>query len=586
MIKTGKFVGIDIGSKKMKIVEVLHQRKSFKFSNFIILDTPISKAETYDRPRVDMNRAAKLLKEAAIEKKIDITSPYISIFLSPNSLVNSLFISVSKKIPRKELPMILKNEAMAKMIPTPPSTMVFSYLETKEGSGSTDKSDETGFLVVGIEGSEIERIENALIDYEIFPVQVTIAPYSLTNLLRWFNLIDSKTVGIIDIGYLSSSLSVISNNSLTFFRHIPIGYYDFALCVSENLVLDKEGAEVYLAEKGLTDECGEKTATLFRRFSTEIDRSLVYYKEHFQDQNINSVYLTGGGSKISQITRILGLDVMVLNPFFKNAMMEEEFLPEGSKESLNLLSTALGLTAIEKTKSRLDFSSETLKGKIKSRLLASRLVYGFFFIAVLYIWAFFILHHFELKLMNELARLESKFSYFGDFKSEYKKCVEVKKKFDQRKTLLDELEKKGYAKLQELIQVTFGALPAEITLHKFSILEKGAAGSSGEGMNLNMPGSGGDMPGSGGNMFTGNNNMSGQVQKQSGGLFVIDIEGDIVADYYSSESLLDGFQAELENSGFFENISVELEKIEWDKNISNKLNRKLKRNITILADLK
>ena len=127
-----------------------------------------------------------------------------------------------------------------------------------------------------------------------------------------------EIAALIDIGAKAMDINIIDENILYFTRSVQMGGEDLTKILSEALSTDLKSAEdikINPADKG--DLVREKIEPVLRNMIDETRLSFSYY-ENQSGKAIGRVYLTGGGSGItnfpSMLKENLGIDVVLWDP--------------------------------------------------------------------------------------------------------------------------------------------------------------------------------------------------------------------------------------------------------------------------------
>lgn len=329
-------IGIDIGSKSIKIVELSKSGSSWilKSSGAVGYN-----GQTPDKiiDENEFKKIADLIRN--IIKKVEIKTQEVNISL-PESVVFTRLIKFPL-LSEEEVAAAVKWEA-EQYIPIPTSEAVIQYtvLEKKENS------TQTSVLLVATPKSVVEKFVKVLQLAGLTPV---VAETELTALARSLAP-DTGVSLLLDIGFSSTDMAIIKDSSILFTRSIAVAGEAFTRAVSQSLGIEPSQAEEYkktygLVENQLEGKVKNALDPIFRVIVEEIKKAIQFYKSEEKGDAPTSIVLTGGASTMPGIvpflTQNLGIETVVGDPFGKVTMDDE------TKKSLenyaSLYSAAVGL---------------------------------------------------------------------------------------------------------------------------------------------------------------------------------------------------------------------------------------------------
>lgn len=329
-------IGIDIGSKSIKIVELSKSGSSWilKSSGAVGYN-----GQTPDKiiDENEFKKIADLIRN--IIKKVEIKTQEVNISL-PESVVFTRLIKFPL-LSEEEVAAAVKWEA-EQYIPIPTSEAVIQYtvLEKKENS------TQTSVLLVATPKSVVEKFVKVLQLAGLTPV---VAETELTALARSLAP-DTGVSLLLDIGFSSTDMAIIKDSSILFTRSIAVAGEAFTRAVSQSLGIEPTQAEEYkktygLVENQLEGKVKNALDPIFRVIVEEIKKAIQFYKSEEKGDAPTSIVLTGGASTMPGIvpflTQNLGIETVVGDPFGKVTMDDE------TKKSLenyaSLYSAAVGL---------------------------------------------------------------------------------------------------------------------------------------------------------------------------------------------------------------------------------------------------
>ena len=133
------------------------------------------------------------------------------------------------------------------------------------------------------------------------------------------------SVLLMDMGETVSDILIVRAGSIYLTRPVSVGGEALTRAISINLGLEMKSAEEYKKAYGMRASELEgkiKNAILpvFTSMAEEIRKAVVAYREEW-GKNVDLLVLSGGGANMpglaEELTRILGLEVQVIQPFLK-----------------------------------------------------------------------------------------------------------------------------------------------------------------------------------------------------------------------------------------------------------------------------
>ena len=307
-------VGIDIGSKTIKIVELEKSGNTFSLSASGVVavnSVPVDKM-------VDEKEFASL---GAIIKKLHheagITNHEVNI-----SIPESLSFTRVIKFPMltdSEIASAVKWES-EQYIPIPVTEAIIQHtiLEKKENANPP----EVLVLLVAAPRAVVEKYVRIVQLAGLTPVSVETELIALTRALAPLD----KTVLIVDLGAASTDIAIAKKGLLSFSRSIPIAGEAFTRALSQGLGVNAQQAEEYKKTYGLnsTELEGKVKSALspiINMVTDEIKKAIHFYQAEEKGEAPTTIMISGGTSGmpeiISTLSSLMGIEVISANSFSK-----------------------------------------------------------------------------------------------------------------------------------------------------------------------------------------------------------------------------------------------------------------------------
>ncbi|MFC1649731.1 type IV pilus assembly protein PilM [Patescibacteria group bacterium] len=305
-------VGLDIGSKTIKIVELVKDgdKNRLRASGVIgYSGNPIEHFKTDTEYSSLANAIKKLHKEAKISSKdVSISLPESQVFTRSVKfplLVESEISSAVKWEAEQYIPIPIDEAIVQHQILetredlSPPSTIVLLVAAPKNIVSKYSK-------VIQMAGFKLMAVET-----ELMSMVRALAP-------------KDKTAMIVDLGSRSTDIALAKYGHLSFSRSIPTAGEALTRAIAQSLGVEATQAEQYKKTYGLTQKQleGKIQAALNPILNLVVDemkKAIQFYKSEEHGEPPQVVLLSGGSSGLPNLTptltKMIGIEVVVGNPF-------------------------------------------------------------------------------------------------------------------------------------------------------------------------------------------------------------------------------------------------------------------------------
>lgn len=313
-------IGIDIGSKSIKMVELAKSGKGFvlKASGAVgYVGTPPEHAKD-DKELVPVAEAIKKLR-----KEAKISSREVAIAL-PEPFVYTRTIKFPP-LTDSEIASAVKWEA-EQYIPIPANDAIIEHqiIERRENTSPAQTvvlliAAPKGIVAKYTKAIEMSGLDLVAVETEVISMVRSLAP-------------DNQTVLVVDLGSRSTDIAISKNGQLMFSRSIPTAGDAFTRAISQGLGIEAKQAEEYKKAYGLSGSQLEgkvrsSLETVFRIVADEIKKAVHYYQAEEKGESPSSVVLSGGSANMPEVasvlTKLIGMEVIVGNPFSKVTVAPE-----------------------------------------------------------------------------------------------------------------------------------------------------------------------------------------------------------------------------------------------------------------------
>lgn len=297
-------VGIDIGTKSIKAVEIEKKKSSslLKAVGEIKIPPSLSATITDEGIATLSSYVRKLISDTGIK-----TKQAVSAFPSEKAYVNIIDLP---PMPKRELANAMKWQL---------SRHVSGYPEEKSAFWDILKEDTRGYkiLIIAADGILISKYLNIVRGSGLKSISLEIEPIALARSLSR----DNKDAILVDIGGSFTSCSLIDNGGLDLTRNLKVGV-DKLVNVVSRATKDDADPKNALFEYGLlkfkSQDVYHAIIPYINQVSSELKRLISFYEEK-NKKELKKIVLSGGGALIPDLAnhfiKEVSKDVVLANPW-------------------------------------------------------------------------------------------------------------------------------------------------------------------------------------------------------------------------------------------------------------------------------
>ena len=313
-------VGLDIGSKTIKMVELSKEGSGWRLRGSGVIGYAGSPPEHLSD---DKDFAALAAAVKKLHREANISSTQICVSLPEQQV----FTRTIKFPPLNdaEIASAVKWEA-EQYIPISVNEAIIQHQIIERREDTTPP----GVLVLLVAAPRIlvEKYVKVVEMAGLNPVTVETELMALTRALAPVD----QTVLLVDFGARSTDIAIAKNAILSFSRSLSTAGEAFTRAVAQSLGIQETQAEEYKKAYGLSagqleGKIRNALDPVFGIVSEEIRKAIHYYQTEEKGESPRSVIVSGGSAGmpeiVSMLTKIIGLEVVVGNPFTKVAMSPE-----------------------------------------------------------------------------------------------------------------------------------------------------------------------------------------------------------------------------------------------------------------------
>lgn len=307
-------VGIDIGSKAIKVVEIAREggKPVLKAAGIVgVADASVEHLQN----DADFANMASIIKKLLSSTKISSKNVNISL---PESLV----FTRSLKLPLltdAEIDSAVKWQA-EDIVPIPVKEAIVQHIVLERNE--TVQPPEVLVLIVAAPRALVEKYVKllSLAGLTVIGIETELIA-SVRSLAQ-----ESQTVLLVNLGSKSTDIAISRNAKLVFSRTIPTAGDALTRAVAQSLGVSVTQAEEYKKTYGLSasqleGKVSAAISPVFRIVVEEIKKAMHFYQTDEGGEPPNLVVLSGGGAGLPDVaaylTKLLSLEVVIANPFSK-----------------------------------------------------------------------------------------------------------------------------------------------------------------------------------------------------------------------------------------------------------------------------
>lgn len=312
--KDTSYLGIDIGSSGVKIIELKKEQGQIVLANYGFCDN----CDIVFSDNVkDINFVGDLIKKIHEESDMD-TKDAVSAL--PAFAVFSSVLNLSN-IAAKDIDSAVHWEAK-KVIPLPLEEMIIDWknISTETESTGSKKNTNTKVLLTGAPKDLVGKYIKVFkyIQFNLHSLETE--SFSLIRSL----LPDDKSISmIVEIGASTTDVSIVENRIPMFSRSVDVGGKTITAAISKQLNVDKDKAEQFKRDfgAGAKDNSGEATKVINESIAPVINE-IKYATNLYQNKNnkrVEKVVLSGGSALLpnlpAYLSKLTDMKVVIGNPW-------------------------------------------------------------------------------------------------------------------------------------------------------------------------------------------------------------------------------------------------------------------------------
>jgi len=335
--KRDQAFAIDVGARKTKAVMIQRRGDGFALAGYAILDAPLSEKSLAGDALAEHLRAVADLMPSKGKVPVTLT---LSV---EEAMVRHVEMPL---MPADDIRLILKNNSRAYLQQDLSGYVFDCYFSPNSinAGGMKDQQQKAKVLIAGAKDqiiqTHLEAAKKAGLTAEAI-VPGIIGPINAFELANP-QVLSEQIVALVEIGFRSTSISLLQQGELILNRVVNIGGDRLTAGLAEAMNVgyaEAEGIKV-----GMPTEVQAQLETLTMPLGRELRASIDFF-EHQQEKTVSQVYISGASAQSELILQILQTELMVECKAWNPAGPFELLLPPQAGEFEQVapqLSVAIG----------------------------------------------------------------------------------------------------------------------------------------------------------------------------------------------------------------------------------------------------
>ncbi len=340
--KKNRLVGLDIGSRTIKAAEVTGIKKSsgLTLKKFGMIDIPHGAIE-----------------EGIIKNPEEVTDAIKQLYKAYNIRENNTAISIggySVIVKKINVPSMTEDQLQETIQFEAEQYIPFDISDVNldfQILGENETANQMNVLLVAAKSDMVEGYLNLIEMAGLVPCIIDVDAFALQNIFELNYGAQEGNVAIIDIGASKTSLNILKGNDSVFMRDVSLGCSQINQKISSLSGCSLEEAEQLKfseeSDRISPEELNEIVSSVVADWCTEIQRALDFFYSTYPDDQIKTIYLSGGGGNIKEFRQLLATEtsakVETIDPFRNFYVDEEKFDSSYIKKVASQAAICMGL---------------------------------------------------------------------------------------------------------------------------------------------------------------------------------------------------------------------------------------------------
>ena len=344
-------IGIDIGSHAIKLVRFGLSGNSYQLLDLALL--PIPPDTVVDGVISDMLTVQGMLRRLIALQ--NITDKDAALALTGHSVIVKKVQMV--RMSEEELANAMPYEA-EQHIPFDVYDVNTDFQILSPADANPNKNAQMEVLLAAAKKGRVDELSQAARGANLRPVVIDVDMLALINVLElnYPDEMDGHVISLVHLGASMMTVLIVKDGLSTFQRDIALGGNQYTAALQKALDLSREDTEAVKLGALPWQQAQADVLTVLRSVTeevvAEIQRSFEFYLASAGDEPIESLYLSGGSSRMKGLSQVLAsclnLSVEPLNPFRRIDIPEKLFAIDYVHDMGPMAAVAAGLALRQK----------------------------------------------------------------------------------------------------------------------------------------------------------------------------------------------------------------------------------------------
>ncbi len=313
--KNKDIVGIDIGSRTIKVAQVEENKKGWAIRKFGMID--IAPGLIEEGAVKNPEAVAYLIRQLFSSQKIKENNVAVSIG-GYSTIVKNISVPAMEE---EQLQEMIQYEA-EQYIPFDINDVNLDFQIIGENEINPNQMN---VLLVAAKKEMVNDYVNLVQLVGLNPCIIDVDAFALQNIYEMNYGAKGENVALIDIGANKTTLNILKDNFSVFMRDVSLGCQQISTKIVSLANCTLEEAEGLYHNEG-TDKLSDKemieiVSSVVTSWCTEIGRALDFFYSTYPGDQIRKIILSGGGAKIKKFRELLAAEtsseVEIIRPFEK-----------------------------------------------------------------------------------------------------------------------------------------------------------------------------------------------------------------------------------------------------------------------------
>ena len=340
MLKQRKsIIGLDLGTSCVKAVEITRDKFDYRITAYGQVDIPGEQARQDAISDLFATGDFRTKRVSTAVSGKSVIFRYINMAqMTDEALKNAVKFEADKYIPFEIDEVQLDTQ---KLMDIPAS--------------DSSSQEEMKVLLVAAKNSLVDDQAQMLQDLGLQPVCIGVDSFALGNAYELSDIVSpgiqdtDRTIALLDIGSVKSSINIIRNNVTCFAREVPLGGQDLTNAITRRFALEAYEAEALKRDpQDQVLEVRDAVTSVMDDLGNEVNLSFDFFENQFEGE-VEEVYLSGGSVLLpfleECVEKIFEKKTRVWNPIEGLKVKSDNVDIDRLHEAAPQLAVALGLAA-------------------------------------------------------------------------------------------------------------------------------------------------------------------------------------------------------------------------------------------------